>query len=272
MTFLRSQIVRYSAPIRFGIFVGMLTLLWLPIATPIYFIWRSSSTVGIALLLILYTEFIWLLRRWGRHVHQQLHPLYEHGLKPTSRNQLEFLISLVFGFASIFALFGLEGWFGWLTWQALPPTLIRSLFEGLVVAIAVSFAEELLFRGWIVDEFRLDYGYAVALWISSTIYAAVHFIKPWTEIIRTLPSFPGLLLLGLTLGWARQRYQGRLGVAIGLHAGLVWGYYLVDVTDSIAYTDRVPTWVTGIDQNPLAGIMGLGFLGLIALGICGTKH
>uniref|UniRef100_A0ACD5GSG1 Uncharacterized protein n=1 Tax=Desertifilum tharense IPPAS B-1220 TaxID=1781255 RepID=A0ACD5GSG1_9CYAN len=33
----------------------------------------------------------------------------------------------------------------------------------------------------------------------------------------------------------------------------------------IQYTDRVPSWVTGIDGNPLAGVMGFGFLIAIAL-------
>lgn len=270
--FLRSKIARYPAPIRFSIFVLMLILLWLPIAAPIYLFWRSSSAATIAALVVLYVEFIWLLRRWGKRIHHQLHPLHAHGLEPTSRNGLELLIGLIVGFLSILALFGVESWFGWLTWQPVPVALIRPLSEGFVVALGVSFAEELLFRGWIVDEFRLDYGGKIALWISSFLYAAVHFIKPWAEVLRTLPSFPGLLLLGLTLGWARARHGDRLGFAIGLHAGLVWAYYLVDVTDWIVYTNQASTWVTGIDQNPLAGMMGLGFLGLIAIGIRRTKH
>lgn len=52
----------------------------------------------------------------------------------------------------------------------------------------------------------------------------------------------------------------RLGISIGLHAGLVWGYYIVNVGQLIEYSNQVPVWVTGIDGNPIAGVMGLLFL------------
>lgn len=55
-----------------------------------------------------------------------------------------------------------------------------------------------------------------------------------------------------------------LGYPIGLHAGLIWGYYIVNVGGLSEYTGRVPEWVTGIDKNPLAGLMGLILLGAIA--------
>lgn len=135
------------------------------------------------------------------------------------------------------------------------------------MAFGVGLAEELLFRGWLVDELQWDYGPNVSLWLSSTLYALLHFVKPFAEIWRTSPSFPGLLLLGLMLGWTRIARKGRLGFPIGLHAGLVWGYYVINVGDLVLYTSQVPVWVTGIDRNPLAGSMGLLFLGLIALGL-----
>ncbi|MEQ8960279.1 MAG: CPBP family intramembrane glutamate endopeptidase, partial [Coleofasciculus sp. C2-GNP5-27] len=82
----------------------------------------------------------------------------------------------------------------------------------------------------------------------------------------TLPGFPGLVLLGLTLVWAK-RGQGRLGLPIGLHAGLVWGYYLINVGQLVQYSGQVSPWITGVDGNPIAGVMGLAFLMVLALGI-----
>lgn len=111
------------------------------------------------------------------------------------------------------------------------------------------------------------YGNKVSLWVSSTLYAGVHFVKPLADVWRTLPSFPGLLLLGLTLGWARLAHKGRLGFPIGLHAGFVWGYYIINVGNLVRYSGQVPDWVTGIDSNPLAGGMGLLFLSFIALSL-----
>jgi len=85
------------------------------------------------------------------------------------------------------------------------------------------------------------------------------------------------VLLGLALVWAKQstrtlvwsvsslcHHQGRLGLPIGLHGGLVCGYYVVNVGNLVAYSGQVPEWVTGLNSNPLAGVMGLVFLGAIA--------
>lgn len=270
--YLSPRIARYPASIRLAIFVITLLGLWLPIAIPIYWIWGTGNTISIITVLALYIEFIWLLWLWGQNVHQNTRPLQQHGLLRTRQNWLELMRGLGVGFVSLFCLFWVEGAIGWVSWQPTPQSLPRIILEGLLVALGVGLAEELLFRGWLVDELRWSYRPQIALWISSTVYASLHFIKPYTEILRTLPSFPGLLLLGLTLGWARQLHQGRLGFAIGLHAGLVWGYYIINVGNLVRYLDRVSVWVTGIERNPLAGGMGLIFLSLIALGLYGMSR
>lgn len=261
------RIARYPAPARLGIFVLTLLFLWLPIAAPIYEIWGDNNIVSIVTMLALYSEFIFLLRLWGQKVHQQSHPLKNHGLVKTRRNRQELLRSIALGLLSLFCLFLFEGWLGWLTWQAPTQFLPKIILEGLIVALSVGLAEELLFRGWLVDELQWDYSNKVSLWASSSIYAGVHFIKPLAEIWRTLPSFPGLLLLGLTLGWARLAHKGRLGFPIGLHAGFVWSYYIINVGNVVRYSDQIPNWVTGIDSNPLAGGMGLLFLSFITLSL-----
>ena len=150
------------------------------------------------------------------------------------------------------------------------------------MALAVGFAEEALFRGWVLTELEKNYSSTAALVMDATFFAGTHFIKPWAEIVRTFPQFLGLVILGMALVWARRSSQpysqtaigksrGKhgemgcgLGYPIGLHAGLVWGYYIVNVGGLSEYTGRVPEWVTGIDKNPLAGLMGLILLGAIA--------
>ncbi|MDX2239947.1 MAG: type II CAAX endopeptidase family protein [Leptolyngbyaceae cyanobacterium bins.302] len=240
--------------------------IWLPFAAPVYWFLGTGNTASIIAVLVLYSEFVWLLWLWGRIALQQPQPLQNHGLVRTRQNGLELLRGLGVGFISLFCLFTVEGWLGWVSWQ-MTQFSPRFLLEGLMVALGIGFAEELLFRGWLVDELQQDYRPQVAIWNSSAIYALLHFVKPWSEILRTLPSFPGLLLLGLILGWIRQIHHGRLGFAIGLHAGLVWGYYIVNVGELLRYSNQIPTWVTGIDRNPLAGSMGLLFLSLIALSL-----
>ncbi|MEA5452603.1 CPBP family intramembrane glutamic endopeptidase [Leptolyngbya sp. CCNP1308] len=261
------KLVRYPAPVRIFCFLLLLALIWVPIALPLYAWLGTDGSLSVIPLVLLYVLFMVWLVPWGRRVHRQAQPLRTHGLGASARHGRELVIGVVVGLVSLALLFTLEGGLVWLTWQPAPPNLGRIVLEGLLLGLGVGLAEELLFRGWLLDELRYDWGFTPALWASGTIYGALHFIKPWEAIVKELPSFPGLLLLGLTLGWARQRTAGRLGLAIGLHGGLVAGYYLIDVGDLAIYTERVPEWVTGLNQNPLAGAMGVLFLALISAGI-----
>lgn len=260
------QLDRQPLVIRLGVFIGSLLLLWIPLALPIYGIVRDPNWAGILTMGILYVEFLVLVRVWGRYVYRQ--PLFQrYGLAITRKNGRDLLLGLSLGLVSLLALLSLESVLGWLAWQ--PPTsdFPRIALEGLAVAVGIGFAEELLFRGWLLDELRRDYRLGVATGVNAFLFAGVHFIKPVGEILRTLPAFPGLFLLGLTLVLAKQIGKGRLGLPIGLHGGLVWGYYLVNVGQLVEYGNRVPVWVTGIDANPLAGLMGMIGLGAIALGM-----
>jgi uncharacterized protein len=262
-----TKVARYPAPLRLVIFILVLLLLWLPVAAPINWWVDDKNLVNLLTLPVLYGAFIFLLRLWGKYVYHQPHLLQEYGLVKTKQNGRELLVGLGIGVASVLGLFLVEGWLGWLWWRQPQVVLWRFVVEGLIVALAYGFAEELLFRGWLLDELQRDYRPRVALWADAVIFATLHFIKPLSEVIPTLPQFPALVLLGLTLVWAKRCGAGRLGLPIGLHAGLVWGYYAIDVGQMVQYNDRVSEALTGIDRNPLAGGMGLLFLGAIALGV-----
>lgn len=251
---------------RLGLFVLALLLIWLPLAAPIYWLGRDPNSVSILTMVLLYGEFIFLLKVWGKHVYHQRRLLQHYGLERTRRNGRELVAGLAAGIISVVSLFTLEGLLGWLEWQK-PVVLPLVILEGLIVAIAVGFAEELLFRGWLLNELQRDYRPAKALWINAIAFALLHFIKPWDAIARSLPQFPALLLLGLILVWAKRWRKNRLGLPIGFHAGLVWGYYIINVGNLVQYSGSVPAWVTGVDRNPLAGIVGLLFLGGIAFWI-----
>lgn len=250
--------------IRLGVFVLALLLLWLPLAAPIYWLERDPNWVSILTITLLYGEFILLVRLWGKQVYSQPHLLRHYGLERTRRNGLDLLHGLGIGFIALLSLFGLEGWLGWLTWHPPSVFLPQVILEGLIVSLSFGFAEELLFRGWLLDELQRDYPPRVALWADSLSFALLHFIKPLAAIRRSWPQFPALLLLGLTLVWAKRSRRNRLGLPIGLHAGLVWGYYIINVGQLVRYSGQVPDWITGIDHNPLAGIMGLLFLSSLA--------
>ncbi|NJM98983.1 MAG: CPBP family intramembrane metalloprotease [Phormidesmis sp. RL_2_1] len=268
---------------RILVFLVVLALPWLPGFVLLSWLGNAfniSGATGILSLVLLYAGFLWGLPRWGQRIHHWRKPFRHCGLIFQAQTVRDLAIALVIGVMGVFALFGLETLLGWASPTQPSPLLYRFVVEGLAMALSVGFAEEMLFRGWVLAELEKNYSSTPSLIMSALFFAGTHFIKPWAEIVRTFPQFFGLLALGLALVWARRTQtptlgrspirnlpaQGatRIGYPIGLHAGLIWGYYIVNVGGLSQYTGLVPEWVTGIDSNPLAGALGIILLGLIA--------
>lgn len=261
-----SLLAQRPAAIRIIGFVLCLLVIWLPIATPIYLLVRDANLVTILTMGMLAIAFFIFLPRWGKLVHNQPQ-MYQHvGLEFTRKNGVELLRGLAIGLISIQLLFLVQASLGWLEWQQPSESVVQFILEAIPTAFGTALAEELFFRGWIYDELERDYKDkpGVVLWVVALIFAISHFLKPIPEIIRTSPQFFGLLLLALTCIWAKRRSRGRLGLSIGIHAGLIWGWYVVNVGKLIEYTGKVPVWVTGVNDNPLAGVVGLSFLVILA--------
>lgn len=247
---------RSPFPQRLGVFLVMLAGLWLPFVGVVHWWLADPNTISIIVMAILFIEFFGLLYWWGKQVHQWQRPFYRYGLHLTRANGVDGLRGLAIASICLMGLFGLEGALGWLTWNPVTLMTLRFAVEGLAIALGVGIGEELIFRGWLLTELQQDYRPALCLWINSLTFAILHFIRPLEVILQTFPQFFGLWLLGMILVWATWQ-RGRLGLPIGTHAGLVWGYYIINVGNLVDYTGRVPTWVTGLDGNPLAGVMGL---------------
>ncbi len=263
---------RHSLPRRLATFMVLLAIAWLPFAAVAYWLLPDDNQRTIVMMGTLAIEFIVLVRLWGWTMHGYPRPLEHYGLGLSVANRVNLLYGLLLGTLSIAAMYGLETLFGWVTWRSPSLELWRIIAEGLLVSVGVALAEELVFRGWLLDELEHDFSPAIALWVNSITFAILHYLKPLDEVIRTLPGLPGLILLGLLLVWAKRatwmwaglKRRGQLGLPIGIHAGLVWGSYTLHVGEWVNYSDRVPSWLTGIDNNPIAGVMGITFLGLLA--------
>ena len=214
---------------------------------------------------LLYLEFLILAWSWTKWIDRIPNPARHYGVNWSRGNPQQFAAGLCIGIAGLLTLFTVEELCGWIIWQ--PPSLPfnQLILEGSLVSLGIGLAEELFFRGWLLSELRRDYSPRNAAIISATVFAILHFIKPLSEILRTWVQFPGLVILGLTLAWGRSATNGQLGLSIGLHAGLVGTFYIINVGNLIQYTQQVPTWITGIDRNPLAGMAGLVVLSAIAI-------
>jgi membrane protease YdiL (CAAX protease family) len=263
-----TRIAHYPVPLRLGIFILTLLLIWLPFAIPLYsFLKDDLNLASIVTMGLMFMVFLCLLGFWNNRIYKNSQWLRHYGLAWTRSNGIEWLNGLSLGLLLTLSLFILESLLGWVEWHDPPPFFIEVVAEGLLSALGIGLAEELLFRGWLLDELSRDYSPRVALWANALIFAGLHFIKPLQEVLRTFPQFPALVLLGLTLVWAKRSCSQRLGMSIGIHAGLVWGYYILKVGKLFQYTGDISPWITGIDNNPIAGLMGLIFLSFLALSV-----
>jgi uncharacterized protein len=271
-----SQLKNYPAPVRMISFLLVLILLWLPGLGLIYLVMGSTQNLedpgtknllSILTMGLLAIEFIALLPWWGRKVYQHPNLYTRYGLVWTRRNGLLLLQGLAIGSCFTFALFITQGLLGFLTWQSPRLPLFQLGLEGAATALGTGLAEELFFRGWMLDELERDYSPRISLLTNAGLFAALHFIKPIAAMLASLPQFPGLWLLGTVLVMTKRQHRNFLGSAIGLHAGMIWAYYIINVGQMVKYTDRVSDWITGINGNPLSGLLGLIFLTILAISI-----
>ena len=139
----------------------------------------------------------------------------------------------------------------------LTPALV---LNAVMLGLGVGFAEELLFRGWLLGELTLLMGHQRALWVQAVIFSLVHplFHRPTLELAL---FFGGYVLLGVLLADQRRRDHGVLWGAVGLHGGAVGGWFLLS-QGVLNLQAAGPAWLLS-PTNPIGGLVG--WIGLLAL-------
>ncbi len=174
--------------------------------------------------------------------------------------------------APLFALIFIIQWgLGWLTiegwgWAAGSFALtMLGVLLGLVGFFAVGFYEELLFRGYYLQNLRDGSGLAIALFLSSAVFALAHL----GNFSSSFASSIGIFAAGyfLAYGWIRTR---ALWLPIGLHIG--WNFFQGPIfgfavsgtpTPSIvAHSVEGPELLTGGGFGPEAGLIVLPLMAL----------
>jgi uncharacterized protein len=241
---------------RLGIFAVTWILLWLPVAIPIAIKlqWKPFAPLTAAqklpLLAPLYLVAPIVL--WG-FLHSQQGHWSDYGL--TWFPDISLLWGLGLAMLSLVVVFGWEIWQGWIVWRSenTQKLLINSL-PILLLALWIGLSEEVIFRGFLQLELAAIYGFWGAGIIASLIFALLHLL--W-ERQQTWPQIPGLCLMGIVLTAAVAINQQHLWLAIGLHAGWVWGLTCLDAAEMITYQNSAPAWFVGKFQQPLAGMAGV---------------
>lgn len=171
-------------------------------------------------------------------------------------------------------VFGIEYAAGWLdlgggAWTAMPwGSVFLSLVGSLALYAAVGFEEELLSRGYHLQNLAEGLNLPWGVFLSSSVFAVLHLRNPHASLLSTL----GILTAGLFLAFAWIRTR-QLWLSIGLHIGwnffegTVFGFPVsgIDGFHLIRHTVTGPTLLTGGPFGPEAGLVILPALFLAAV-------
>ena len=171
--------------------------------------------------------------------------------------------------AAVYLLEAGAGWLrfdGW-AWETVPPGQVALALAGSLLGfVVVGYQEELLSRGYYLQNIRDGMGIGWALFLSSAIFALMHLGNP---NVTWYSALLGLTLAGtfLAYGWVRTR---RLWLPIGVHIG--WNFFEgsifgfpvsgLSVTGLIQQTPTGPVAITGGAFGPEAGLILLPALAL----------
>jgi len=153
---------------------------------------------------------------------------------------------------------------GWGRW--LGHIDVHQLGNAVLLCLGVGFAEELIFRGWLWTELNQIIGSRQGFFAQACLFSLVH-TRFNLGLSAMLGLLSGLLLLGLVLASKRQDERGSLWGCIGLHGGLVSGWFLLQ-NGLLEFGPTTPSWLIGpggSQANPLGGIVAIGTLTIMLL-------
>ena len=133
-----------------------------------------------------------------------------------------------------------------------------SLFNAIFLIISIVFAEEIVFRGWLMEELIMLYGYKRGIIFQSAIFSFAHY-RSDIGLLALIPFLAGLFLFGLVLTLRRICDRGSLFGCIGLHGGLVAIWYLFD-SGLVVFSIETPYYLLGPSKymvNPIGSIIGI---------------
>ena len=138
-----------------------------------------------------------------------------------------------------------------------PDIMINAIF----LLLGVGLAEELVFRGWLLEELKNQFGLKKAIITQAFIFSTVHigFDLPLLQMISILT---GLFFLGILLALLRLKDNNSLWGCIGLHGGLV-GLWFITNNGLLFISKDSPKWLVGpgsVNTNPLGGLFGISIM------------
>tara|TARA_Y100001968_G_scaffold287428_1_gene288873 strand:- start:255 stop:1106 length:852 start_codon:yes stop_codon:yes gene_type:complete len=219
---------------------------------------NNLSIIGTS---ITFTIFLCILPSWGR-VRWKTNDLWG-SLGLDFKNKFTalkiffsgfiFSVFLLFILVLFIFLFGLVDKFGYIQFS--------ELLNAILLILGIVLAEEIVFRGWLMEEMVLLFGLKRGIIIQSTIFSLAHY-RSDIGLLALLPFLAGLFLFGLVLTLRRTMDRGSLWGCIGLHGGLVGIWYLID-SGMLVFSLDTPYFFLGPSKNmvnPIGSVIGIAIL------------
>jgi membrane protease YdiL (CAAX protease family) len=181
-----------------------------------------------------------------------------------SRWLKEYLIGVLIGFALVSIIFLFELGMGFITVKLnnISPSLLTNVFIYLLIIFIVQSAyEELAYRGYLFQNFIEGANAIIAVAVISVLFGIAHLNNPNSSWVAAFNITAGGIMLALA--YIRTK---SLWLASGLHFS--WNFFLstiyslpvsgVKLPDTILLVEQKgPTWLTGGDFGPEAGVPAL---------------
>ncbi len=138
--------------------------------------------------------------------------------------------------------------------------------NSIVLGLGVGFAEEIIFRGWLLEELKFEYDTNISIALQAIIFSFVHNLANeifWNVIGLRL----GFILLGIFLSLVRIRDKGSLWKCVGIHGGLVGIWFFIN-NGLIEFKENAPTFLAGPFTQNIPNPIGSFSAILILLLLC----
>ncbi len=187
--------------------------------------------------------------------------IFDLGLKPYRGWLLDVVAGLVLGFVGFFLLFVVGSATGLVvvTGQtSIGPALIQGMITALVMFIAVALGEELLIRGYVLQNLELGWGTVGAAVASSFLWGALHLTNPGASLAAVV----NITVAGLVYAYAYLITRS-LWLPVALHLswnfsqGSIFGFTVSGLTTPGIVSLRLtgPDSITGGMFGPEAGLI-----------------
>ena len=241
------------------IFIPFLYICGWILATPIFLLGVDKENLSLIGTIFTFLIYIFSLPRWFKLRWKTNNTWKLLGIIKTDKN-INLFIFFLKGFLLSIIMISLilipiicTKWGYWIG------TISQDKFiNAICLILGVGFAEELIFRGWLLEELKKQFGLKKAIFGQALIFSIVHigFDLPFLQMLSILT---GLFLLGILLCLMRLKDKNSLWGCIGLHGGLV-GLWFITNNGLVEISKNSPKWLVGpgtINTNPLGGIFGI---------------